>query len=150
MSEHRFQLQAVWEGGRLGTGHIQGNGLQTAISIPAELDGPGQGTNPEELLIGAAMNCYIITLAAILEKREIRVASLTLQSEGVLTVEAGNLGFRQIIHRPHIRLASPSAKQLEQAEQAAFRAEQVCMISKALHGNVQLTVEPRIEAVSAE
>jgi peroxiredoxin-like protein len=145
VSEHRFQLEAAWQGGRLGTGELKANGLQTAISVPAELGGPGMGTNPEELQIGAAMNCYIITLAAILENRNISVKALTLQSEGVVTVENGNHVFRKIIHRPTVVLAEGDEKTVETVTKAAHRAEQACMISKALRGNVEITVEPTVQ-----
>lgn len=133
----------------MGTGELKGEGLEARISIPGKLEGPGIGTNPEELLISAAMTCYMITLAAILEKRNIPIASLTLESEGILTVENGNLGFRQIIHRPRILLLTDHEKAIQTANLAAHRAEQVCMITKALRGNVDISVEPVIE-VQAE
>jgi peroxiredoxin-like protein len=149
VSDLRFQLEAAWHGGRLGTGELKAEGLQTAISVPREQGGPGVGTNPEELLIGAAMNCYIITLAAILEKRNLKVQSLTLKSEGILTVESGNLGFREIIHRPEMILADGDEKTAEAAVHAAHRAEQVCMISKAMRGNVEISVEPTVRIAGA-
>ncbi|MGD8190895.1 OsmC family protein [Brevibacillus ginsengisoli] len=148
MSGHLFHMEAEWQGGRLSTGAIKGEGLQASISVPAELGGPGQGTNPEELLISSAMTCYTITLAAILEKRKIPFQSLTVRSEGKLTVEEGNLGFREIIHRPIIRLMEQSEEIRQNANHAAHRAEQVCMISKAIRGNVEIKVEPTIEFVS--
>lgn len=144
MTEHRFSMKASWQGGRLGTGELTGKGLSAQISIPAELDGPGAGTNPEELLIGAALNCYIITLAAILEKREVKVESLTVQSEGIVTVDGGNQTFSKIIHRPTIVVSGAGEDMVEKLTQFAHRAEQVCMISKALRGNVALHVEPEI------
>lgn len=150
MSEHRFHMEADWQGGRLSTGTIKGEGLQASISVPAKLGGPGKGTNPEELLISSAMTCYLITLAAILDKRKIPVHSITLQSEGKLTVEEGNLGFRAIIHRPLVRLMEQSEEIIQNATHAAHRAEQVCMISKALRGNVEITVEPSFEAATGE
>ncbi len=36
------------------------------------MDGPGVGTNPDEMLLGAAATCYIITLAAMLERSNIK------------------------------------------------------------------------------
>lgn len=144
MSEHIFQLQATWQGGRLGTGDLKGNGLHASISVPQELGGPGVGTNPEELIIGAAMNCYIITLAAILEKREINLLSLTLQSEGTVSVENRSQRFSKIVHRPTIHVAQADEQMVELLQQCAHRAESACMISKAMHGNVDITVEPNI------
>jgi peroxiredoxin-like protein len=145
VAEHRFFMEATWQGGRLGTGELQGKGVRAAISIPAELGGPGAGTNPEELLIGAAMNCYLITLAAILEKRRFEVLALSCRSEGIVTVEGGSQSFAKIIHRPTVVLASADEEALEKVNHAVHRAEQACMISKALRGNVEIAVEPVIQ-----
>jgi len=148
--EHAFTMKAVWHGGRLGQGDLAGAGMQANISIPAELGGPGTGTNPEELLIGAALTCYLITLAAILEKRQIEVESLSIQSDGVVSVEGGHQRFSRIVHRPRIVLTAADEEMLAKVEQAAHRAEQACMISKALRGNVEISVEPVIEVKNRE
>jgi peroxiredoxin-like protein len=142
MELHRFELTAEWQGGRLGTGHITTGHLNAAVSIPGELQGPGHGTNPEELLLGAAATCYLITLAAILERQEID--RLTLNSEAFVS-SSPSMKFEKIIHRPVIHMsADASESMIEKAKQAAFRAEQACMISKAVKGNVEILVEPKV------
>jgi Predicted redox protein, regulator of disulfide bond formation len=52
-------------------GEIASGQLQTKVSIPPEMDGPGIGTNPDEMLLGAAATCYIITLAAMFERAKL-------------------------------------------------------------------------------
>lgn len=142
MAQHTFHLKADWTGGRNGEGRITVGNLSSAISAPAELDGPGIGTNPEEMLVGSAATCYIITLAALLNKREIPVAKLTMSSEGVVSKQGG-LHFERIVHRPQMTLTSGATEeQQEAAKQAAIRAEQACMISNTLRGNVEVHVEP--------
>ncbi|MBX6396211.1 MAG: SACOL1771 family peroxiredoxin [Alicyclobacillaceae bacterium] len=144
MAEHRFVLTASWRGGRNGEGEIACGNLRTVVSAPKEMDGPGVGTNPEELLLGAAATCYLITLAAVLERRELPVADLTVTSEGTVGTEGG-LRFQKIVHRTRIRLsAGATAEQVEAARQAAERAEQACMISKAVRGNVEVSVDPEV------
>lgn len=150
MTEHHFTMEATWHGGRLGTGELTGKGLSTTISIPAEMGGPGAGTNPEELLISSALNCYTITLAAILEKRDVQVKSLSVQSEGILASEGGSHNFRKIIHRPTMIVSGADAQMVEKLIQFAHRAEQACMISKALRGNVEVSVEPVVQLVQAD
>lgn len=104
MGEHRFHLSANWTGGRNSVGEINAGNLKTQISIPPEMDGPGIGTNPDEMLLGAAATCYIITLAAMLERRNIPVASLTQNSEGIVEVDKGVITYKKIIHRPNVVL----------------------------------------------
>ncbi|WP_139490687.1 OsmC family protein [Brevibacillus dissolubilis] len=144
MGQHSFTLKATWEGGFLGTGNLEARGLQTRISLPKEFNGPNVGTNPEEMLIGSAMNCYLVTLADILDRRQLKVTSLTLQSEGFVTVESGKYRFSQIIHRPTIVLGDGDKRTIETAQHAAHRAEAACMVSNTMRGNVEFTGEPTV------
>ncbi|MBP1967392.1 OsmC family protein [Paenibacillus aceris] len=142
MSEHRFDLKAEWSGGLDGTGHIQAGNLLAAISVPSQLEGPGIGTNPEEMLLGAAATCYLITLGMLLARQGI--ASLELKSE-IFVENSPAMKVNRIIHRPQILVAAHTLPdQLDKINKAAYRAEQTCMISKALKGNVEVTVEPEI------
>lgn len=146
MSEHLFNLQAEWTGGLDGNGRIHSGNLDSAISVPSELDGPGIGTNPEELLLGAAATCYLITLGMLLKRQGI--ASLRLHSE--IYVESSPLmKVNRIVHRPQISVAAHTSEELlDKINKATHRAEQACMISKALKGNVDVTVEPEIITIS--
>ncbi|MFE4130053.1 OsmC family protein [Peribacillus sp. YIM B13482] len=137
MTIHHFHLTAEWPGGRNDIGIIQSGNLQTQISIPTEMEGPGIGTNPDEMLLGAASTCYIITFAAMLERAHIKKASLTMQSEAIVDVTNGVFTYKKIIHRPTLVLApDTSEKAAEKARKLAEKAEASCMISRAIKGNV--------------
>ncbi|RRN71598.1 OsmC family peroxiredoxin [Peribacillus simplex] len=137
MTIHHFHLTAEWPGGRNDIGLIQSGNLQTQISIPTEMEGPGIGTNPDEMLLGAASTCYIITFAAMLERAHIKKASLTMQSEAIVNVTNGVFTYKKIIHRPTLVLApDTSEKAAEKARKLAEKAEASCMISRAIKGNV--------------
>ncbi len=143
MTEHVFQLKATWPGGRNDVGSIESGQLRTRVSIPPAMDGPGVGTNPDEMLLGAAATCYIITLAAMLERAGIRTTALSLESEGVVDVTHGVFTYRRIVHRPDVTLADGNAPDaMERLQRLVQRADERCMITKALHGNVPVTVEP--------
>ncbi|MED0675943.1 peroxiredoxin, SACOL1771 subfamily [Aneurinibacillus thermoaerophilus] len=142
MAEHHFYLKADWKGGRDGEGRISVGNLQAPISVPKEMNGPGVGTNPDEMLIGAAATCYLITLAAILQNRGIGVSDLHLESEGIVIMEGSSPRFQKIIHRPRITLEAEAAEeQIETVVVLAERAEKACMVSKAVQGNVEVLVE---------
>lgn len=137
MTQHTFTLQTNWKGGRNDSGTLQAERLQTAISIPPEMDGPGIGTNPDEMLLGAAATCYIISFAAMLERSAIQ-ASLSMNSEGIVDVTNGVFTYEQIIHNLSIKLAEHTEKNERIAARLAHKAEQTCMISKAIKGNVDI------------
>lgn len=142
--QHTFVLQTKWDGGRNAVGDLQAQRLQTQISIPPEMDGPGIGTNPDEMLLGAAATCYIISLAAMLERAAIK-ATLDMQSDGIVDVTNGVFTYQQIIHKLTLKLAERTEKNEKMAERLVFKAESTCMISKALKGNVEVLVKLTIE-----
>jgi peroxiredoxin-like protein len=143
--EHTFELKGTWQGGLMGEGRIQCPGLDAGVSVPSSLQGPGHGTNPEELLLGAAATCYLITLAAILERRELRSTRIELTSTGIVWADKGTMRFQKITHRPKLTLpAGSTEEQIETARAATDRAEKACMISQSLRGNVVIEVEATV------
>ncbi len=144
MAEHHFHLQAQWPGGRNSEGYINTGNLRTKISIPAEMDGPGIGTNPDEMLLGAAATCYLITLAAMIERADLPLKEMALESEGIVEVTNGFLTYKKIIHRPTVALEDAEEKAYTLLERLIHKAEQTCMISKAIKGNVEVELEATI------
>lgn len=138
MTVHTFTLTIDWPGGRNAVGDLKTERLQTQISIPPEMDGPGIGTNPDEMLLGAAATCYLITLAAMLERSQID-AKLDLKSEGLVDVTNGVFTYKAIHHYVDIDLKNKHDERARRiAERYAYKAEETCMISKALKGNVEV------------
>lgn len=146
MAEHHFHLKADWHGLRNDVGEIETGNLQTKISIPPEMDGPGIGTNPDEMLLGAAATCYIITLAAMMERSKLAKKGLTMASEGIVDVTNGVISYKKIIHRPKIILESNATeREINLAQRLAEKAETSCMISRAIKGNVAIELEIDIQ-----
>ncbi|WP_462412772.1 OsmC family protein [Neobacillus sp. Marseille-QA0830] len=149
MAEHVFHLKANWPGLRNDVGEIEAGNLKIKVSIPREMDGPGAGTNPDEMLLGAAATCYIITLAAMMERSGLEKESLTMESEGIVDVTNGVFTYKKIIHRPYIVLKSnASEKDIEMARRLAQKAETSCMITRAVQGNVEIELQETIEKIS--
>ncbi|MBS7345105.1 MAG: SACOL1771 family peroxiredoxin [Caryophanon sp.] len=146
MAIHNFQLHATWTGGRNDAAMIHAGNLQTMVSIPPEMDGPGIGTNPDEMLLGAAATCYMITLAAMLERSGID-ATIALQSTAQVDVTKGVFTYKSITHTPTISVRGLTEQLEAKVSRYAHKAEETCMISKALRGNVAISVSETIEAI---
>ncbi|MEN2767231.1 OsmC family protein [Ornithinibacillus xuwenensis] len=145
MAEHHFHLKADWPGGRNSEGHIDAGNLNTKISIPKEMDGPGVGTNPDEMLLGAAATCYIITLAAMIERASLPLKEMALESEGIVDVTKGVFTYKKIIHRPTVALTDEAGDgDYQLVKKLVEKAEKSCMISRAIQGNVELELQAKI------
>jgi len=142
MAKHHFHLKADWPGGRNNVGIIEADKLKTEISVPTEMDGPGVGTNPDEMLLGAAATCYIITLGAMIERAGLPLNEMDMSSEGIVDVTKGVITYEAIIHRPVVSLKPEATMDdLNKLQQIAEKAEESCMISRAIKGNVDVKLE---------
>ncbi|GAB2542293.1 OsmC family protein [Gracilibacillus alcaliphilus] len=151
MALHQFTLEADWPGGRNEVGTITASNLQTAISIPPEMDGPGIGTNPDEMLLGAAATCYLISAAAMIERADLPLQHISLRSIGEVDVTKGVFTYKRIIHQPVVILKQEATtRQLRQLEKIINQAEASCMISRALRGNVNIELEANLSIAREE
>ncbi len=150
MSEHRMTVQANWRGSsQAGTGELSSEGLRSTFSTPRDLGGAGKGTNSEELVLGAAAVCYLITLAVMLGKRGVPFDTLDVTTEGTLLFDKG-LQLVSLSHHPRITLlATATAAHREATLDAARQAEQSCMVARAMRGNVAISVHPVVAVTPA-
>lgn len=147
MHQHDFKVQTSWQGGRNNVGNVQGDILSENISIPASLGGVGIGTNPDEMLVSAASSCYIISLAATLERAKFTDISIEQQSIGTACLNNGKFSMSKIVHHPHIKIPSDQIAQLEKRLPKLITiADNNCMISNAVRNNVDIKIYPIIQA----
>ncbi|HCU8398441.1 TPA: OsmC family protein [Staphylococcus aureus] len=147
MHQHDFKVQTSWQGGRNNVGNVQGDILSENISIPASLGGVGIGTNPDEMLVSAASSCYIISLAATLERAKFTDISIEQQSIGTACLNNGKFSMSKIVHHPHIEILSDQIAQLEKRLPKLITiADNNCMISNAVRNNVDIKIYPIIQA----
>ncbi|MDT2575441.1 SACOL1771 family peroxiredoxin [Lactococcus petauri] len=147
MAKHIFTSQINWPGGRNAIGKLETGALQEKISIPSVMDGPGVGTNPDEMLLGAASTCYTITLAALLERNEITVLDFNVESEATVSVEKGVFAYEKIVHDLYLKIDEKA--DYDKTYRLAQYAETSCMISRAVQGNVAIEANIHLEKEKA-
>lgn len=147
MAKHIFTSQINWPGGRNAIGKLETGALQEKISIPSVMDGPGVGTNPDEMLLGAASTCYTITLAALLERNEITVLDFKVESEATVSVEKGVFAYEKIVHDLYLKI--DEKVDYDKTYRLAQYAETSCMISRAVQGNVAIEANIHLEKEKA-
>jgi peroxiredoxin-like protein len=146
-SIHEYPVTVTWQGGRGGSGTVSADrsGTISPISVPPEFQGPGAGTNPEEMLSGSICACYSITLGIIAEMRKLPMASLETKAVGEVEQNGATFTFTKITLRPTITLTSDATDEhVKIAEEIAHKADSYCIITNAVRGNVTVEVEPTI------
>ena len=146
MVQHDFKVKFHWYGGRNETGTFQGDILQESFSIPSSLEGVGQGTNPDELLVSAAGSCFTISLAATLERAHFEINDIHLTSVGTAEFAQNIFTMKQITHDICITVKNNAIKEkLERRINHLLKiADTHCMVSNSLRGNVKIRSQAKI------
>ena len=145
--EHRFHASVTWDAAAKSGDLASGTGLlATPFGGAPSLGGRTDRTNPEELLLGALLACFVQTWAIFLAK--LRLPLEAPRVEGTLDLEADPAGgFR--VARIDLRALVPAAFLAERGAEVAKTlalAERYCIVSKAVKGEGR---ELRVTAVPA-
>lgn len=142
---HEYPVTVEWTGGREGAGTATANrsGVVNTLSVPPEFQGPGEGTNPEELLTSAIASCYSVTFGIIATNRKIPFHGIKTEAVGEVEQAGAMFNYKRIVLRPTITVAADiTEEQLKIAEDMAHKADGYCIITNAVRGKVEVVVEP--------
>jgi peroxiredoxin-like protein len=139
MAELSFDVQLDWRGtSKDGEGMFASGGSQMPYSAPAAMGGRGVGTNPEELLIGAVVSCYSITLANVLKATGLPVSRLSVRGEGVVSDYPKSARFSRI--HVHPTIAGADRARDDEYRTAARSARDKCFIGRAVRDHLDYAV----------
>jgi peroxiredoxin-like protein len=127
-----------WSGYR---GEVRGSSgsLRAATSTQAELGGPGEGTNPEELLAAAHANCFTSTLTSLARKRELPLERVRTAVTTELVWQDGHGDHKLASSTIRVRVTSPAP--WEDVQRLVGDTERECPVCRAIAGNVAMRVE---------
>ena len=146
MPDVKSTARIRWNGSiARGAGAISGDSgvLQgLPVSLPARLGEEGGKSTPEELLAAAEAACFTMNLGTLLARE--RTPPERLDGEAVCTL-ASSEGSRRIVSiELDVRVRAPGADQ-ETLDRLASQAEQGCVVSRALAGNVEIRARATLE-----
>jgi osmotically inducible protein OsmC len=134
---------ATWEGklkeGK-GTFKAQSGVFNGAFSFGTRFGG-AKGSNPEELLAAAHASCFSMALSAALEKAGHPVERI--ETRAAVTIETVDGAPKVTRSALDVRGKVPGIDQKAFAE-AAEGAKKNCPLSKAIQGNVDITMEAKL------
>jgi len=138
---------ATWRGNLLeGAGSVSsgttGHLRDLPVSWSARTEDPQGLTSPEELLAAAHSSCFSMALSSNLAKAGFRAEQLDVSAE--VTFDKLEAGWTVISSHLTVKGRVPGASQAD-FQAAAEAAKDGCPISRALKGNVQLSVDATLE-----
>ncbi len=144
---HEYPIDLNWTGGRNGHGDAtaDGSGTKFTLAVGPEYQGPGGGTNPEELMTTAVASCYTITFGIIAENRKLPITSFVVKATGYVEQNGPSVVYKSITIRPSIT-ATPDAtdEQIAAITDMAHKADNYCLVTNAVRGKVEVVVEPTV------
>ena len=143
--KHIFHTSTVWTGDSDGDGVMRSDQISFEYGRPAQLGGKPGRTNPEMLLTQSVAACYAITFAILLERKRLPVMRFEVEAEGEIVRQPDKtLKYAAIRLKPIIDLNGADEATVKSVLDAAHRTEKYCLISNALRGNVEISVDPQI------
>ncbi|TDQ16916.1 Ohr subfamily peroxiredoxin [Algoriphagus boseongensis] len=122
-------------GGRKGHVRTDDGKIDIEVSMPKEIGGDGEKTNPEQLFAAAYASCFGGALGAVAKKTSLR------DSEIKALVHLGHYGPDSYGLEVDIEVKIPHAESLEEAQKLVEAAHQVCPYSKATKGSMVVRVK---------
>lgn len=125
-------------GGRGGQAESADGNLSLDLTIPKEMGGPGgEGTNPEQLFAAGYAACFETALRVVGRERKVAIDDASITATVGLAKE-GDGGFALEVT---LAISLPGVPEEVARELARTVHESVCPYSKAIRGNVDVTIE---------
>jgi Ohr subfamily peroxiredoxin len=137
MADKLYTARAHVTGGRTeGHGHTNDDALDVQLRIPAEMGGPGGGTNPEQLFAVGYAACFEGALGVVARRAKAETGDAAIDSEVSLSPD-GKGGFELSVG---LNVTLPSIADPAAAVELVRAAHDVCPYSNATRGNIEVTL----------
>lgn len=140
------RAKAVWTGTLFkGSGSVSVGSeafAELPISWASRTERSDGKTSPEELLAAAHAGCFSMAFSLVLAEAGTPPEELTVKATCAFEQVAAGFAITTIALDVHGRVPGID---VDGFEQAAERAAQICPVSKALNGNVDVEVTARLE-----
>ena len=130
-----YTTSATASGGRNGKVHLDDGAVWFATSIPKDMGGDGQGSNPEQLFAMTWASCFGSAVLFVAGQKKIEASRSKVTCEiGIGRNEAGGFALQA-----ELKISLPGVDPA-QARELVEAAHQVCPYSNATRGNVPVTL----------
>jgi uncharacterized OsmC-like protein len=139
--EFRFPVEIAWEDGKRTVARVDGK-PPLPIATPPEFRGTDPHIwSPEDALVAAAGSCLAVTIAALAEREQLPLHSLSVKAEGIVGRRPDDrFGFVRIEQTVEV---TTDADHEDAARALVANAEDGCLVTISLDLPVQTTVNVR-------
>jgi organic hydroperoxide reductase OsmC/OhrA len=135
---HIYSVSA--QGSAIGAVRVVSQGLPAIEPAPPlEFNGPGGIWSPENLLVAAIADCFILTFRSVSRAAHFDWEEIEAQVEGVLERNSGVTQFAR--YNTRATLTVKPGTDHAKARELLKRAEKVCLVSNSLRGERMLDVQ---------
>jgi organic hydroperoxide reductase OsmC/OhrA len=135
---HFYRVKSV--GTATGTLISSGNNLpDITVAPPLQFGGPGDQWSPEDLLMAAVANCFVLSFRAISRASKLVWQSIDCEAVGTLDKVERDMLFTNVTTK--VKLVIPAVESKERAEKILIKAEQACLITNSMSCDLQLECE---------
>jgi organic hydroperoxide reductase OsmC/OhrA len=136
-----FPLSVRWIAGRRTVASVHGK-HDLEVATPPEFKGGVEGVwSPEDLLVASVASCFVVTMLAVAERRDIPLRGLEVGASGRVTRRNdGRFGFTEVV--VHALVDTEPGFEAE-AEKAGEDAERGCLVAGSLDFPVRLELDVR-------
>lgn len=135
---HKYQVAA--SAASEGNVTLTAEGLTPIASAgPVQFDGPGNQWSPEELLVAAVADCFILTFRAIAQYSKLEWTSLECSATGTLDKVERTTCFTGF--EINAKLQVPQGTDTGKAHQLLEKSEASCLVTNSLKSPVTLNAE---------
>jgi peroxiredoxin-like protein len=101
-----------------------------AVNAPSQFDGPGDKWSPEELLMAAAANCFVLSFRTVAKLAKLDWLSIECHCKGELDKVERSMLFTKITISVTLLVADAASR--SKAETLLRKAEKICIVSNSL------------------
>ncbi len=144
MGKVLYTAEATVTGGRAeGHGRTSDGALEVDLRIPAEVGGPGGGTNPEQLFAVGYASCFESAIQTVARRAKVQADDVSVGSKVELSPNSEG-GFDLSVA---LDVTLPSVDDEPQAVELVEKAHKVCPYSNATRGNIEVRLTANGAAV---
>ena len=109
---------------------------------PKEFGGSGEQWSPEDLLVSAVADCFVLSFKAVATASKFQWTSLSCSVTGTLDKVDRAMQFTALSIKP--TLTVPADADVERAHKLLEKSEQVCFITNSLKADTELEVDVQV------